>query len=112
MLSIDQFQKTLNSLRTDFIDRRKALHKDIWHTEASVEKDFAEQVTQRENDDVIEALDGEAKYTLEKIESALLRIKEGSYGICLECGIEITEPRLLAVPYAEYCITCADNKGQ
>lgn len=88
------------------------MHKDIWHTEEPVEKDFAEQVTQRENDDVLDALDDEARYTVRKIDDALLRIKAGEYGLCLQCGNEIPEERLQAIPYAEYCIACADKSGK
>lgn len=44
--------------------------------------------------------------TLEQIESALQRMKEDSYGKCARCGKDISTPRLKALPYAEFCITC------
>jgi RNA polymerase-binding transcription factor len=37
------------------------------------------------------------------IDQALLRIKEGSYGICARCGEQIDERRLEALPTARYC---------
>ena len=40
------------------------------------------------------------------IDQALLRIKEGSYGICVHCGKVIDERRLEAVPTARYDATC------
>ena len=40
------------------------------------------------------------------IDQALLRIKEGSYGICARCGQTIDERRLEAVPTARYCAKC------
>ncbi|MGH9968330.1 MAG: TraR/DksA family transcriptional regulator [Pyrinomonadaceae bacterium] len=40
------------------------------------------------------------------IDQALLRIKEGSYGICARCGKPIEERRLEAVPTARYDATC------
>lgn len=42
----------------------------------------------------------------ERINSALFRIDEGTYGSCLACGRDIAESRLDALPYAEYCIDC------
>ena len=45
---IDQLQ----TLRKQFISRIEAIESDVHHKEEPVEKDFAEQVTQRENDDV------------------------------------------------------------
>ena len=43
-----------------------------------------------------------------KIEEALLRIKEGSYGLCSECGGTIGARRLEARPTAELCIECKE----
>lgn len=41
-----------------------------------------------------------------KIERALRRIEEGTYGICERCGREIPEERLRAVPTTSLCIRC------
>ena len=38
--------------------------------------------------------------------AALERIKEGTYGACMECEAEIGIKRLRAVPWAEYCLEC------
>ena len=43
---------------------------------------------------------------LRKIDKALEKIEEGSYGICEACGEEIEEKRLLARPEATLCIRC------
>jgi DnaK suppressor protein len=42
----------------------------------------------------------------EQIDEALLRLDEGTYGICEDCGREISEGRLKAVPFARRCIQC------
>ena len=41
-----------------------------------------------------------------EIEAALERIKEGTYGLCEECGGPIKRERLFAIPYARLCIEC------
>lgn len=41
---------------------------------------------------------------LKRIEDALKRIEEKTYGFCLESGKKIPEARLQALPYAEYCL--------
>lgn len=43
---------------------------------------------------------------LKKIERALQKIEEGTYGICEACGAEIDEKRLMARPEATLCIDC------
>lgn len=40
------------------------------------------------------------------IDEALARLADGTYGICAECGVEISEKRLAAVPFAKLCVEC------
>ena len=42
----------------------------------------------------------------QSIDEALSRLREGSYGICAECGVEISEKRLQVVPFAKLCVEC------
>lgn len=42
----------------------------------------------------------------QSIDEALARLHEGTYGICAECGVEISEKRLEAVPFAKLCVEC------
>jgi DnaK suppressor protein len=44
-----------------------------------------------------------------KIEEALLRMQEGTYGICKECSGQISLRRLEARPTAELCIDCKEQ---
>jgi DnaK suppressor protein len=47
--------------------------------------------------------------TLAKIDEALRRLEEGVYGVCAECGQEISEARLAAVPFASMCRDCQEQ---
>jgi DnaK suppressor protein len=44
------------------------------------------------------------------IDEALTRVAEGSYGVCAECGAEISERRLEAVPFAKLCVECQSKQ--
>jgi len=48
--------------------------------------------------------------TLNKINDALLRLDQGSYGNCFECGEEIGEKRLRALPFAVRCKDCEEAR--
>jgi DnaK suppressor protein len=102
-------EELLQDLRAALVKRLAAIHTDTHHINEPVEKDFSEQVVQRENDDVLNALDIEAKDVMMRIDNALLRIQSGEYGLCLRCGCEIPMERLKAIPYAEHCISCAED---
>lgn len=45
----------------------------------------------------------------QKIGQALVRIHEGTFGICQDCGQEISEARLMARPTASLCIECKEE---
>ncbi len=46
---------------------------------------------------------------LRQIRRALNRVADGSYGICLHCEEEISPKRVVAVPWAAYCIKCQEQ---
>jgi DnaK suppressor protein len=88
-LSIEHQQRYARHIdtRPDEIDRASSGH----------EKESSTQQTNRE------------KVLLRMIESALSRIRDGSFGKCLSCGNEIDVKRLLAVPWTRYCIQCQED---
>ena len=47
---------------------------------------------------------------LNKIDVALRRLQEGTYGQCFECGDEIAKARLLALPFAVRCKDCEEAR--
>jgi RNA polymerase-binding protein DksA len=51
-------------------------------------------------------LEENAEHLLADIDAALQRIEEGTYGICTNCGKQISEERLEARPWATLCIDC------
>ncbi len=109
MIDTDEYKNILLSLREEYEHKIGAISADVHHKNEPVEKDFAEQATQRENDDVLNALKEDAKQVIAQINSALHRIETDEYGICTECGNEISEERLKIVPYAALCIECAEK---
>jgi DnaK suppressor protein len=50
--------------------------------------------------------------TLNKIDEALRRLEEATYGYCFECGEEISERRLRALPFAVRCQSCEERREQ
>jgi DnaK suppressor protein len=47
---------------------------------------------------------------LQKIDEALRKVDEGTYGICEDCGEEISDKRLKILPFAIYCTDCQENR--
>ena len=61
-------------------------------------------------DDIEFALIQMKAETLHKIEEALRRLEESTFGYCFECGEEISERRLRALPFAVRCKDCEEAR--
>jgi DnaK suppressor protein len=80
----------------------------VGHMKEDVENysDMADRATQEEEFSLeLRTRDREYKL-LKKIDEALMKIKDGSFGYCDSCGVEIGLPRLEVRPTATLCIDC------
>lgn len=71
-------------------------------------RDEAESSEAEIRDDIEFALLQMKTETLENIGKALARLEQGGYGYCYECGAEIAEQRLRALPFAVRCRSCEE----
>ena len=69
-------------------------------------KDVADQSVKDVSQEIEYRLSERASQVVADIDQALLRIDEGSYGVCARCGRDIPERRLDAVPTARYDAEC------
>lgn len=95
----------LQQLELEYRQRIAAIERDL---SQPAEADFAEQVTQRENEDVLRSLKLEAEIEHRRVQAALDRAARGHYGECTRCGEAVEPARLDAMPQAENCVRCAN----
>ena len=67
-------------------------------------KDSAELASDDVDIDILDKISTHDQQKLQLISSALTRIQNGNYGKCLKTGKSISKERLIALPYALYCI--------
>jgi DnaK suppressor protein len=104
-MDINKQREALTHKLEDLESRLASVTRDITKTLSS---DFAEQATERENDDVLEEIARETQLSIQHLKYALRRISEDSYGICVSCGENISQQRLEALPETTQCVSCAD----
>ena len=107
MTDIEAVRAQLLADRDRMLERVRRLDDNVHHREEPLPQDFAEQAVELENQEVLEALDDDARAELRQIQRALGRIEDGSYGSCARCGTDINPDRLAALPMATECIGCA-----
>ncbi|MCC5871188.1 MAG: TraR/DksA family transcriptional regulator [Gammaproteobacteria bacterium] len=103
----ESIKAELLAIRGELLDRVRRLDKDVHHREEPLPQDFAEQAVELENQEVLVALDEDARVELKQINRALARLEEGVYGECASCGEAIAPERLRAIAWATLCIDCA-----
>jgi DnaK suppressor protein len=102
---LNKFQKILVSSRTELEEIVR--NRDGIAIEKSA--DALDEVQHAaERDLAIRNLDRESNL-LRNVRSALRRVEERSFGICVHCEEEIGPKRLAAVPWAPFCIRCQEQ---
>ena len=57
-------------------------------------------------EDLLARLEGRERHELDEIREAEARLETGTFGVCEVCHGTIPLPRLRAVPWARYCVSC------
>jgi DnaK suppressor protein len=108
-----------HDLRTFLESRRRELAHDVQdriraaRTDRDIDREVLDVAESSEVDsqhDIGFALIQLKAETLNRIDAALRRLEQGSYGECFECGNEIAEARLRALPFAVRCRDCEERR--
>ena len=108
----DELKTMLETRRRELVREVRVKIRDA-RTDSILERDVLDQGESSEVDiqDAIGfALIQMKAETLDKIDAALQRLGEGTYGHCVECGAEIAGPRLRALPFAVRCRDCEEAR--
>ena len=97
-LLINQLRQSTEQIRTD-----QAAALELYDDGV---KDSVDMSVQDLNKEIALRLGERSSQVVADIDQALLRIKEGTYGLCARCGRPIDERRLEAIPTARYDAAC------
>jgi RNA polymerase-binding protein DksA len=104
---VERMRKSLVDLKTEIISNLIAGNADFKEiVEGMDPKDFADIASDDIDRKMIEAIGTQDLKRLKLIDSAITRIQQGKYGLCMKCGKRIPTDRLEAIPYALMCIEC------
>ncbi len=103
-------------LKTMLEDRRRELQEKLRSLRETLPQEVIEvkDAEERSVDDFVQEVDFALMQmkseTLIKIDEAIQRLEGGTYGACGECGTEIAEARLKALPFAVLCRDCQERQ--
>ncbi|WP_370257191.1 TraR/DksA family transcriptional regulator [Marinobacter nauticus] len=102
-------QSELETLKADLEARLSRYQTHQRRETGALEKDFEEQASQTQNDEVVDSLEAETRAELQQIDHALERIEQGVGNECEQCGNDIDPRRLQVLPYTTVCVDCASD---
>ena len=103
----DALRRQMMNRRTELQLRLARVHDNIGRP---LDADSVERAQQLEDADVVDRLGNDAIEEIRRIDQALERLNDGSYGTCRHCQADIGPERLQAWPYATHCIDCAKDE--
>ena len=104
---VKKMERSLEDLKKEIFSSLQSTNEDFKQIVEGVDpKDLVDVASDDIDRKMIEALGSQELRRLGMIDSALTRIQQGKYGICLKCGKKIPKERLEAIPYALMCIDC------
>ena len=110
-LNLIEIKSQLEEIRMELMDRMQVSVTAVGGTQP-INPDRADLAQNYSANDRAIALQDKAENTLEKIKHALQRIRDGTYGECVQCGRRVGGERLKALPYVELCIECQRTEEQ
>jgi len=110
---LEQFKKKLEQRQQEL---RRTMSRNVQDGRAADSEDIAQDIADKAaNSYTKEFLFSQSsndRALLARVEEALARIRDGSFGECINCGKELNPKRLEAVPWARYCISCQEKIEQ
>lgn len=108
---IEFFKKLLTNMLTEAQQKGNSTIEDM-NDSSEMFADPADRATAESDRSFTLRIRDRELHLIKKIQSALQRIDDGTYGICDECGEEISLSRLKARPVTRLCIKCKENQEQ
>jgi DnaK suppressor protein len=109
-------KKKLEAFRKRLEARQQELRRIVHRTQAdgrSADEDSTQDIADRAassyNKEFLFSQSNSERQLLQMVEKALLRIRQGNFGECINCGKEINAKRLEAVPWTRHCIECQER---
>ena len=104
--TIGHFKKILLKEREEILGEVKQIYESSKEMGQDGIQDIADEAANIYNKQILLSLNENERMRLQEVDEALDRIENGTYGICEECGGQISLKRIEVRPVAKYCVPC------
>lgn len=110
-------EKVMKEMQSKLLMKRRELIGEVKSSDEASQQygddgtpDILDQAATSYTKEFMTSLGDSERKMLKEVDSALKKIKAGHFGECEMCSQPIAEKRLLAVPFARYCLSCQEEK--
>lgn len=106
--TLQRFKKTLETRHRELQHGLHKGRKEMLASQPDRAKDEADRATTSIASEIEHQQKARDRALLNLVHAALMRVRDGTFGECLNCGQEINQKRIEAIPWVRYCITCQE----
>lgn len=107
---LEHFRQVLEDEKRTIIEKMDQMKRGDIHTQREDMLDDADAASVEVDHNLLFRIRGREIHLIKKIDEALEKMDQGTYGICDACGEEINIARLEARPVAPLCISCKEEQ--
>jgi DnaK suppressor protein len=107
---IQQFKRSLEAQRDEAFRLLHRVGDESRSIETDIPQDSGDQSINSVSKEFLFQQGSQRRGMVRRIEAALSRIEEGTFGVCTECSEEIPMRRLEALPWTDFCLHCQEQR--
>ena len=108
---LDFYRKKLEAKREELMRLMAQNEQDAMAADDATQ-DIADKAANSYTKEFLFSQSNNERFILQLVDEALKRLKNGGFGLCVQCNQEIQQKRIDAVPWARHCISCQEKQEQ
>jgi len=109
---LDYYKKKLQTRREELVKAIARTQQEGREADEDPTVDLADKAANSYTKEFLFGQTNSDRALLQLVDEALERIREGTFGLCIQCQEELQQKRLEAVPWTRYCIKCQEKQEQ
>jgi DnaK suppressor protein len=109
---LDYYKKKLEAKREELMRLMSQAEQEAVAADEDATQDIADKAANSYTKEFLFSQSNNERTILQLVDDALIRVRNGGFGLCVNCQQEIQQKRIEAVPWARHCIACQEKQEQ
>jgi len=109
---LEYYKKKLEVKREELMRLMSQAEQDAVAADEDATQDIADKAANSYTKEFLFSQSNNERFILQLVDEALVRVRNGGFGLCVQCQAEIQQKRMDAVPWARHCFPCQEKQEQ